>query len=375
MAIDLMSNGQRVGLRIPGFADSFNRPAGNLGGGWIDFADIHGEDEISRTLCLGDGAAGVLETANAAVTPGYTPAFNQQIGHCVFGRPMGSANGELTVEWDLPNGMHIFHQISPAFGLNFAADAHYLKMGVAHVWDAGLVRGKSYAQNVFRGPVADSYDPPLYYRVQGDRPHLEGDNVLTVGQAVPGTGLTFRGEWSGATAYNPMDLVVRSVLIPGFGGGWVYDSFRCLAAHTNQATPVDVEKGVVPNTAFWSAVGTRRFSATAAENTAGINFGPFPPGSGQQPNGAAAIYPTKASWTVRVVNNWYQTWFDGQMLHQPSPVPSWAINRDGWGVHTIDISYGEGSQVPGFPPGTFWPSDQHHRITKVLWRPYDTPLI
>lgn len=368
MAIDLTSNGSRVGVRLSGFCETFKGSEGDhVSGRWVDFKDL-APYNFSRVKLSGDGAATttdvVLQASDGETEP--IPGGAHLAGHWVIGREMGSANGEITVEWDLPEALHFFHQIGPAFGLDLTGQDDVTKWGVAHVWDISLTftAGYSYTQNVFSDYLPWIFgDPARVYRIQGDKISTQGDTVLVDGDPVPGTGATFRGTWNSGTAYNEMDIVESGS-----------NSYRCLQAHTNQPLPSTPTKGFTPDTAYWSHLTTRRWSATTAEANAGYNEGPYPPGVGQ--NGETDLlfdnYPTTVQITTRVVDGWYKTWVDGVPMHNATPVPSWAIGRDGWGVHVIQSTW-----IPGqpFPFGTYPEGNYNGRVSKIFWRPYDTPLV
>lgn len=368
MAIDLTTNGDRVGLRIDGFCDTFDGDAGDYpNGNWLDFKDLE-PDNFSRVILSGDGAITTDEVYITFPDGEYAalPGNAHQAGHLCIGREMGSANGEITVEWELPHALHIFHQVGPAFGLDLTGEADATKFGVAHVWDISLsfTSGYSYTQNVFSDYLPWIFGSPLrMYRIQGDKISTQGDTVLVDGDPVPGTGATFRGTWSSATAYEAMDIVESGS-----------NSYRCLQAHTNQPLPSTPTKNFTPDTAYWSHLTTRRWSATGAEASGGYSEGPYPPGVGQ--NGETDLlldnYPTTVQLTTRVVDGWYKTWVDGVPMHNPTPVPSWAIGRDGWGAHVIQSTWVEGE---AFPFGTYPAGNYNARISKIYWRPYDTPLV
>jgi hypothetical protein len=364
--IDLLSDGERVGIRVPGFAETFDGTAGaHPTDRWVDFADLH-PDSYSRVELTGDGSVTTLQSVRPRdPDTDLEEDTDQLVGHCILGREMGSANGELTVEWDLAHALHFVHQVGPVFGLDLTGTSDELKVGVVHNWDVGLnfVRGYSYMQNAFRSPLPYAYDPDLYYRIQGDRVSIEGDNVLADGDPLPGTGATFRGTYSAARAYAPLDIVENG-----------NNSYRCLQAHTNQPLPTTPVYGRTPDTAYWSHLTTRRWSASQAEVNLGFSNGPFPPGVGQPGHTDFNFdnYPTVAQYTVRVVDGWYQTFFDGFTLHNPAPVPSWAVGRDGWGIHVIDNTWDEGGD---WPFGIYPAGNYHFRVSKILWRPYDTPLV
>gem|GEM_PF-5269806 len=77
--------------------------------------------------------------------------------------------------------------------------------------------------------------------------------------------------------------------------------------------------------------------------------------------------------TTRVVDGWFSTFWNGVRRHGPTPVPAWAVGRDGWGWHVVSIHRDPGS---GNFPNTLIPvtAPAPARWDAWCWRPYNGPL-
>lgn len=340
---------------------TFSRRRDRINNGWTDFHDLRPE-HFSPTHTIGDGRIGLIDPVHSMwVGDANYPNSYLWTGHNVIGRAMGSLNGELTVEVDAPSGWHQFHQCSPAFGLALDLDCDVREVGVTYNWDAGLGNANSaYGQNVFSQDLDQTFvvfanEARGYRIVQDDATYNYGpperygsQRIVGVGERIGITNLIYRGTWNSGNNYAPGDVVSYGVY-----------SYVCMASHSNQAPPDGWTSGGPAHNRYWR-------SQTSRSAWPGLG-GPIPPGNPRP-------LPTTYTWTMRVVDGQFQTWLDGRKLHHPVPVPQWAANRDGWGLHVVNISFAPGADVFGLgiiPPGfdeTCW------RVNKISWQPYNTPL-
>ena len=155
---------------------------GGIAAGWTDASTIHGAGTFDPlTVVNGEIVLYPQLTSHDAWSPGpwddgASSPWLMAHGMATFDCGL-SDNFEVTVGWRcVPGeGASTWNQVSPStwnqvspvvFADINAADP--LEMGVVPIWDFVAQRdgvlGSTYLQNAFRAPLADTFDPPAYYR-------------------------------------------------------------------------------------------------------------------------------------------------------------------------------------------------------------------
>lgn len=154
-----------------------------LGPEWSDAVDVWGPGMFDRAVITSDGVCGV-DATTPSTWEDPTPWV---VGHSLCARPMGSANGEVSIRWNIAdaNALSFTSQVGPAFGVDLEA-ADPLQMGVTFHWDISLGQ-VTYAQNAFRSPIDRVFDYPSYYRPIESTIEMDLPALVTTTPAPPNT--------------------------------------------------------------------------------------------------------------------------------------------------------------------------------------------